>query len=99
MMTTHQILLLLIDEYIFGVTTTYKTDTTLFVWLAQKPKYFIVLHKYVAKNPELFHDTPDFEEDFDSPICLACTMANASIFTTARSLFPTNMMLLKVPKD
>ena len=75
MMTTHQILLLLIDEYIFGVTTTYKTDTTLFVWLAQKPKYFIVLHKYVVENPELIHNTLDSAEDFDSPICLACTTA------------------------
>ena len=44
-------------------------------------------------------DTPDFVEDFDSLICLACTMANASIFITTRSLFPTNMMLLKDPKD
>ena len=44
----------------------------LFVWLAQRPKYF---KEYVAENPELFQDTPDLAEDFDSPICLACTMA------------------------
>ena len=30
---------------------------------------------YVTKNPELFQDTPDLAEDFDSPICLAYTMA------------------------
>ena len=75
------------------------TGATLFVRLAQQPKYFFVLHKYVAENPELIYNTPDFVEDFDSLICLACTMANASISTTARSLFPTNMMLLKDPKD
>ena len=52
----------------------------------------MVLHKYVAENPVLVHNTPDFVEDFDSLICLACTMANAPIFTTA-------MMLPKDPKD
>ena len=72
-------------------------DATLFVWLAQKPKYFIIHDEY--ENLELFQDTPDFAEDFDSYICLACTMANASIFTIVGSLFPTNMMLSKVPKD
>ena len=44
----------------------------LFDWLAQRPKYF---KNYATKNPELFQDTPDLAEDFDSPICLACTMA------------------------
>ena len=57
------------------------------------------LSEYVAENLELFHDSPNFAGDFDSLICLACTMANASIFTTTRSLFPTNMMLLKDPND
>ena len=42
----------------------------LFDWLAQRPKYF---KNYVTKNPELFQDTPDLAEDFDSPICLAYT--------------------------
>ena len=42
----------------------------LFDWLAQRPKYF---KNYVIKNPELFQDTPDLAEDFDSPICLAYT--------------------------
>ena len=51
------------------------TGATSFVWLAQKPKYFIVLPEYVAENPELIHDAPDSAEDFDSPICLACTTA------------------------
>ena len=45
----------------------------LFVWLAQKPKCFNVFKKYVAENPKLFQDTSDLSEDFDSPICLACT--------------------------
>ena len=75
------------------------TGATLFDWLAQKPKYFIVLEGYVPENLELFQDTLDFAEDFDSCIYLAYTMANASIFTTVGSLFPTNMMLSKVPKD
>ena len=47
----------------------------LFDWLAQKPKCFSVFEIYVAKNPELFQDTPDLAKDFDSPICLAYTMA------------------------
>ena len=59
----------------------------LFVWLAQQPKYFIVLHKYAAENPEPIHDTPDFAEDFDSPICLACTTATIFLAcSTARSI-------------
>ena len=36
------------------------TGATLFDWLAQKPKYSIVLEGYVAENLELFHDTSDF---------------------------------------
>ena len=47
----------------------------LFDWLAQKPKCFSVFEIYVAGNSELFQDTRDLAEDFDSPICLACTMA------------------------
>ena len=47
----------------------------LFDWLAQKPKCFSVFEIYVAKNPELFQDTPDLAKDFDSPICLASTTA------------------------
>ena len=47
----------------------------LFVWLAQRPKCFNVFKEYVAENPELFQDTPDLAEDFDSPICLASTTA------------------------
>ena len=47
----------------------------LFDWLAQRPKCFSVFKNYVAKNPKLFQDTPDLAEDFDSPICLAYTMA------------------------
>jgi len=53
----------------------------------------------LQKNPVLILNTPDFAEDFDSLICLACTMANAPIFTTARSWFSTIMMLPKDPKD
>ena len=45
----------------------------LFDWLAQKPKCF---KNYIAENSELFQDTPDLAEDFDSPICMACTMVN-----------------------
>ena len=44
----------------------------LFDWLAQRPKY---VKNYVTKNLELFQDTPDLAEDFDSRICLACIMA------------------------
>ena len=44
----------------------------LFDWLAPRPKCF---KNHVTKNPKLFQDTPDLAEDFDSPICLACTMA------------------------
>ena len=47
----------------------------LFDWPAQRPKCFSVFKINVTKNPELFQDTPDLVEDFDSPICLACTMA------------------------
>ena len=46
-----------------------------FVWLAQRPKCFNVFKEYVAENPELFQDTSDLAEDFDSLICLAYTMA------------------------
>ena len=45
---------------------------SLFDWLAPRPKCF---KNHVTKNPKLFQDTPDLAEDFDSPICLACTMA------------------------
>ena len=44
----------------------------LFDWLAPRPKCF---KNYVTENPELFQDNPDLAEDFDSPICFACTMA------------------------
>ena len=44
----------------------------LFDWLAQRPKCFKI---YITKNPELFQDTPKLAKDFDSPICLICTMA------------------------
>ena len=44
----------------------------LFDWPAQRPKCF---KNCVTKNPKLFQDTPDLAEDFDSPICLACTTA------------------------
>ena len=44
----------------------------LFVWLAQRPKYF---REKVAENPKLFQDTSDLAKNFDSPICLACTTA------------------------
>ena len=47
----------------------------LFDQLAQKPKYFNGFEEYVAEKSELFQDTPDLVEDFDSPICLACIMA------------------------
>ena len=46
-----------------------------FDWLAQRPKCFSVFKNYVAENTEPFQDTPDLAEDFDSPICLAYTMA------------------------
>ena len=50
----------------------------LFDWPAQRPKCF---KNCVTKNPKLFQDTPDLAEDFDSPICLAYTMAKiVSIF-------------------
>ena len=43
------------------------------VWLScPKAK---ILQNYVTKNLEQFQDTPDLVEDFDSPICLACTTA------------------------
>ena len=45
----------------------------LFVWLTQRPKYFNVFKEYVAENLELFQDTSDLAEDFDSSICLAYT--------------------------
>ena len=93
LMVIHLMLPLLIDEFIPEVAIIIKL-MLLYLFGLQKPKYFIVLDEYVAENPELFHDIPDFAEDFDSPICLVCTIVNASIFTTARSLFPTNMMLL-----
>ena len=35
----------------------------LFVWPTQRPKCF---KEYVAENPELFQDTLDLVEDFDS---------------------------------
>ena len=44
----------------------------LFDWPAQRPKCF---KNYVIENSDLFQDTLDLAEDFDSPICLACTMA------------------------
>ena len=73
----------------------------LFVWLAQMPKCFNVFKEYVAENPELFQDTPNLAKDFDSPICLGLhnSQNNTSIFTTAKNLFPTNTMLLKIPNN
>ena len=55
----------------------------LFEWLAQRPKY---LKNYVTKNPEQFQATPDLAEDFDSPICLAYTMAK--IVTIFKNVIP-----------
>jgi len=43
-------LLPLINEFILEVTTVKETGVTLFVWLAQQPKYFIDLHRYVAEK-------------------------------------------------
>ena len=51
----------------------------LFDWLAQKPKCF---KNYIVENPELFQDAPDLAKDFDSPICLACTMTRFSTVKT-----------------
>ena len=46
--------------------------TLLFDWPTQRPKCF---KNYVTENLDLFQDTPDFAEDFDSLVYLACTMA------------------------
>jgi len=43
--------------------------------LLLKPKYFNGFGEYVAEESKLFQDTPDLAEDFDSSICLVCTMA------------------------
>ena len=59
----------------------------LFVCLAQRPKCF---KEHVAENPELFQDTPDLAEDFDSPICLAFTMAKTlQYFPLLKACFPS----------
>ena len=55
----------------------------LFYWLAQRPKYF---KNYVTKNPELFQDTLDLAEDFDSPIYLAYT--TAKMVTIFKNVIP-----------
>ena len=55
----------------------------LFDWLAQRPKY---VKNYVTKNSELFQDTPDLAEDFDSPICLAYT--TAKMVTILKNFIP-----------
>ena len=48
------------------------------------------LSEYVAKNLELFHDSPDFAGDFDSLICLAYTMANRAVHGSVRVGFVPN---------
>ena len=47
---------------------------------------FQSLKNYDAENPELFQDTPDLAEDFDSPICLAYT--TAKIVTIFKNVIP-----------
>ena len=74
LMVIHPILLPLINEFIPEISTIWDC-CYLFVQLAQKPKYFNGFEEYVAEKLELFQDIPDLVEDFDSPICLACTMA------------------------
>ena len=58
----------------------------------------ILPFKYVAKNPELIHDTPDFVEDFDSPICLAYTTATICLAYTAAKTITIFKMRLKSHK-
>ena len=70
LMVIHPMLLLLIDEV-----TTVTRLVLLYLSGLHKSQNILLSFKYVAKNPELIHDTPDFAEDFDSPICLDCTKA------------------------
>ena len=74
MMTTHQMLLPLIDEFIPEVTTIARL-VLLHLSGLHKSQNILLSFKHVAENPELIHDTPNSAEDFDSPICLACTTA------------------------
>ena len=55
----------------------------LFDWRAQRPKCF---KNHINKNLELFQDTPDLAEDFDSPICLAYT--TAKMVTIFKNVIP-----------
>ena len=73
LMVIHLMLLPLINEFILAISTVW-VCCYLFDWLAQKPKYFNGFEEYVAENLKLFQDTPDLAEDFDSLICLDCTI-------------------------
>ena len=98
MMTTYRMLLPLIDEFIPKVTTIARLMLLYLFGLAQEPKCFIVLHKYVAENLVLIHDTPDSAEDFDSPICLACTTATICLACTTAKTITIFKMSLKSHK-
>ena len=106
MMVIHLMLLPLIDEFTPEVTIVWRLLLLSFVCLvcikAKMLQYFegyVAKNSYFSCNPKLLQDTPDLAEDFDSPICLACTTTKISIFTTTKSLFPTNMKLLKIPNN
>ena len=84
-MTTHQMQPPLINEFIPEVTTVLRLVLLYLSGLHNSQNILLSFTDMLRKNPELILNTPDFAEDFDSLICLACTMANAPIFTTARS--------------
>ena len=65
-----------------------------------KSQNILLSFKHVAENPELIHDTPNSAEDFDSPICLACTTATICLAcTTARSITIFKMSLKGTSHD
>ena len=82
LMVIHPMLPLLIDE----VTTATRLMPH-YLFGLHKSQNILLSFKYAAKNPKLIHNTPDFAEDFDSPICLDCTKAIICLAcTTARSI-------------
>ena len=89
LMIIHPMLPLLTDEV-----TTVTRLVLLYLPGLHKSQNILLSFKYVAENPELIHNTLNFAEDFDSPICLVCTTATICLaYTTAKTITIFKMRL------
>ena len=93
LMVIHPMLPLLIDEI-----TTVTRLVLLYLSGLHKSQNILLSFKYVVENPKLIHDTLDFAEDFDSPICLVYTTATICLACTTAKIITIFKMHLKSRK-